>query len=133
MAEKKLRTCGLCKASYSYCPHCGEDKGKEAWHIMWDTENCRDIDTILSHYGAGVIDAETAATLLKSKDVSRKEFWNDSFKAAYDEIMKEAPVVKKTVSATPKVEPKEEPHTSISEEIKKHNKKATVTKATKKV
>ena len=147
--SKHKRVCGLCKASFYYCFRCGEDKDKETWHMMWDTKNCMEIDSILSNYGAKIIDAETAYTLLQSKDVSRKEFWNDSFKAAYDEIMKvgkpstHEEIQPKVEQPEPKVQPVNDPFTrpavplskavepapapakeeklSVSEELKKHD------------
>lgn len=110
MANKKhMRICSLCHETYEYCPVCGEDKDKEPWHIMWDSLNCKDIDAILSNWGAKIIDSATAYALLKGKDVSRLENWNESFKAAYEQVMKEG---------APKEQPK---HTmSLSEELKQN-------------
>ena len=149
--KKKLRTCSLCKNTYEYCPHCGEGRNKETWHLMWDTENCMEIDRVLSNWGAKIIDSYTAATLLKARDTSRMEFWNDSYKNAYNTIMSDAqetteiPVVEPEITATEEPTPtvdevippleediQEEEHLSVSEELKKHNNNRHANKFNKK-
>ena len=76
----------MCKTEHKYC-NCEEYKHLEPWHIAYCSENCMKIDGILSDYGAGLINAEEAFMKLKDKDVSRKDFWADSFRKAYDEII----------------------------------------------
>ena len=99
---KHKRICSLCKQVHYYCPICGEDKDKESWHIMWDTKNCMEIDSILSNFAGKIIDAETAYALIKTKDLSRMEFWNNSYKNAYNDIL--AAVKQNTQEVQPKVE-----------------------------
>ena len=127
--KKHLRNCNLCGKEYRYCGNCSEFKHLPSYMVAWCGENCKDIDSILSNWGAKVIDSATAATLLKQKDVSRMEYWNDSYKAAYAKIMedisepikKDEPKVEESVEEAPK---KEEQKLTISEEVKKASKEA---------
>ena len=94
--KKHLRTCNLCGKEYRYCGNCSEFKHLPVYMHAYCGENCKDIDALLSNWGAKVIDSATAAELLKSKDLSRMEFWNDNYKAAYAKIMEDVtPVVEK--------------------------------------
>lgn len=107
-SSKHVRTCIICKNHYLYC-NCEEYKHLPPWHMAYCSESCKDVDAILSNWGAKIIDSATAYTLLKGKDVSRLEHWNESFKAAYEQVMKEG---------APKEQPK---HTmSLSEELKQN-------------
>lgn len=91
-SKKHDRTCNMCGKKYSYCPRCDEYKHMEPWHLAYCSQNCMDIDFILSDWATHLIDTETAKERLKGKDTSRAEFWNDSFRATYNEIMSIAPV-----------------------------------------
>lgn len=88
-SKKHIRTCTFCKTQHKYC-NCEEYKHLEPWHMAYCSENCKDIDGILSDWGAKLISSKEAYERLKDKDVSRKEFWNDSFRNAYETILVEA-------------------------------------------
>ena len=60
-----------------------------------------DIDFILSDWATHLIDTETAKERLKGKDTSRSEFWNDSFRATYNEIMGVTPAADAVDETTP--------------------------------
>ena len=142
-SKKHIRICRMCKIEHLYCV-CEEYKHLEPWHIAYCSANCKDIDGILSNYGAGLIDAEQAYEQLKDKDISRKEFWGESFRNAYDEILEKVgkkPAV--TVAATKeepkkvtepekaveaKSKPEEQPKT-VKQVMKSASKKTTVKKA----
>lgn len=119
--KKHLRNCNLCGKEYRYCGNCSEFKHLPSYMLAWCGENCVEIDKILSNWGAKIIDSATAAELLKSKDLSRMEYWNDSYKGAYAKIMEDVGV---KVETEAKDEPpkSEEPKLTISEEVKKANK-----------
>ena len=110
--KKHLRHCNLCGREYRYCGNCSEFKHLPPYMIAYCGEGCKDIDAILSNWGAKIIDSATAAELLKSKDLSRMEFWNNSYKAAYAQIMEDigTPIVKEPepVNEDHKEEQKEE-------------------------
>lgn len=93
MAEstKNIRTCRFCGKQYRYC-NCEEYAHLPKFMLAFCGQNCNDLDVILSHYGAGLIDAETAYEQLKDKDVSRIEFWGESFRNVYHDIMQKAGV-----------------------------------------
>ena len=122
-SKKHERTC-LCGNKYNYCPQCDEYKHMEPWHLVYCSENCKDIDIILSNWGAGVIDSDTARTLLKTKDLSRIEFWNDNFKAAYYNIMGNGCKNDESKNSEPESEDStQDKPLSVSEELKKHESK----------
>lgn len=128
--KKHLRNCNLCGKEYRYCGNCSEFKHLPSYMVAWCGENCKDIDSILSNWGAKIIDSKTAAELLKTKDLSRMEYWNDSYKAAYAKILEDVGEAKKdepieTKEEVQKESPKqEEPKLTISEEVKKASKEA---------
>lgn len=88
-SKKHERIC-QCGQKYLYCPVCDEYQYMEPWHLRWCSSNCRDIDIILSNWGAHQISSAEAAEQLKAHDLSRMEYWNDNYKAAYNQIMAEA-------------------------------------------
>lgn len=100
-SKKHDRTCNMCGKEYSYCPRCDEYKHMEPWHLAYCSQNCMDIDFILSDWATHLIDTETAKERLKGKDTSRSEFWNDSFRATYNEIMGVTPATDAADEATP--------------------------------
>lgn len=54
------RICLCCGKEYYYCPHCREDENKPTWMMAWDTLECREVFTILSHYNSKDISKEEA-------------------------------------------------------------------------
>ena len=128
-SKKQIRTCRMCKNTYRYC-NCEEYKHLPPFMLAFCSENCNDIDIILSNWGAKVIDSQTAYELIKSKDVSRYEFWGKSFRDAYDQILEESGHSKKSTdsSPTPAEAPKPEKPLSVSEELKEEAKKNAAAK-----
>lgn len=88
-SKKHERVC-TCGKIYKYCPSCSEYEHMEPWHLRWCSKNCMEIDTTLSNWGAHLITSKEAAEKLKTLDTSRMEYWNDNFKAAYNQVMAEA-------------------------------------------
>ena len=97
MSKRDIRTCVLCKQNYSYCPVCNpEDRLKPTWYFCYCSDNCHDIDSIASAYEDGrIIDTE-AKEKLEKLDLSRKEYFGESYKNSIASIMKaKAQVIKK--------------------------------------
>ena len=119
--RKHYRNCNLCGREYKFCSSCTEYDHLPRYMLAFCSGNCKDTDIILSNWGAKIIDSATAAELLKSKDLSRMEFWNDNYKAAYAKIMEDVtPVVEKKEEKKEQVV--EDHKLTISEEIKKSSK-----------
>ena len=131
-SKKHERVC-QCQQIYSYCSSCTEYEHMEPWHLRWCSANCRDIDLTLSAFGAHQITAQEAAEKLKTLDTSRIEYWNDNFRAAYNQVMAEA------AGAEPKPTPLDKFKEKEAAALKKQKeeqtvaspKKGTHTKATK--
>ena len=112
-SKKHIRNCRFCQNQYRYCSACDDYKHLPPFMLTYCSENCKDIDMIISNWSAQVIDTKTAVELLKGKDTSRKEFWRESFRNAYNQIMSEADAVPKEAPADP--EPVAEPAPSAEE------------------
>jgi hypothetical protein len=89
------RTCFTCGKKHSYCPTCYDDREKESWHIMFDTENCKGIYEIINKHFYNHITTEEAFELLKLCDLTNKDDFIDDIKndlaniyALYDESKK---------------------------------------------
>ena len=97
MSKRDIRTCVLCKQNYSYCPVCNpEDRLKPTWYFCYCSDNCHDIDSIASAYEDGRMTDIEAKTKLEKLDLSRKEYFGESYKNSIASIMKaKAQVIKK--------------------------------------
>lgn len=97
MSKRDIRTCVLCKQNYSYCPVCNpEDRLKPTWYFCYCSDNCHDIDSIASAYEDGRITDTEAKEKLGKLDLSRKEYFGESYKNSIASIMKtKAQVIKK--------------------------------------
>ena len=97
MSKRDIRTCILCKQNYSYCPVCNpEDRLKPTWYFCYCSDNCHDIDSIASAYEDGRMTDIEAKTKLEKLDLSRKEYFGESYKNSIASIMKaKAQVIKK--------------------------------------
>lgn len=97
MRKRDIRTCVLCKQNYSYCPVCNpEDRLKPTWYFCYCSDNCHDIDGIASAYEDGRITDTEAKAKLEKLDLSRKEYFGESYKNSITSIMKAKPqVIKK--------------------------------------
>ena len=97
MAKKELRTCVLCGKTYSFCPVCNpEDRLKPTWHFAYCSENCKDIYNITSSFEDGRMTDIEAKAKLEKLDLSRKEYFGESYKNSIASIMKaKARVIKK--------------------------------------
>ena len=97
MRKRDIRTCVLCKQNYSYCPVCNpEDRLKPTWYFCYCSDNCHDIDSIASAYEDGRITDIEAKAKLEKLDLSRKEYFGESYKNSIASIMRaKAQVIKK--------------------------------------
>ncbi len=84
--NNKMRTCSVCRSSYSYCPHCGEDKLKPTWYFSFCGENCKNIYDVTSKYENGQIDANSAKKKIEELDLSNLDRFGSSYKASIEKI-----------------------------------------------
>lgn len=97
MNKNDLRMCCVCHREYSFCPVCNlEDRLKPTWYFAYCSENCKDIYNITSSFEDGCITDIKAKEKLEELDLSRKEYFGESYKNSIASIMKaKAQVVKK--------------------------------------
>ena len=97
MSKNDLRTCCVCHKEYSFCPVCNpEDRFKPTWHFAYCSENCKDIYNITSSFKDGRMTDIEAKAKLEKLDLSRKEYFGESYKNSIASIMKaKAQVIKK--------------------------------------
>jgi hypothetical protein len=80
------RTCFTCGQKHSYCPTCYDDRLLESWHILFDSENCKNIyDTINRHFYKHIT-TEEAVEILNKCDLSNKDNFVDDIKKDLDNI-----------------------------------------------
>ena len=69
---------------------------KPTWYFCYCSDNCHDIDSIASAYEDGRITDTEAKTKLEKLDLSRKEYFGESYQKSIASIMKaKAQVIKK--------------------------------------
>ena len=97
MSKKELRTCVLCGKTYSFCPVCNpEDRLKPTWYFCWCSDNCHEIDEVTSAFEDWRMTDIEAKAKLEKLDLSRKEYFGESYKNSIASIMKaKAQVIKK--------------------------------------
>ena len=97
MSKKELRTCVLCGKNYSFCPVCNpEDRLKPMWYFCWCSDNCHEIDEVTSAFEDGRMTDIEAKAKLEKLDLSRKEYFGESYKNSIVSIMKaKAQAIKK--------------------------------------
>lgn len=97
MSKNDLRMCCVCHEEYSFCPVCNpEDRLKPTWHFAYCSENCKDIYNITSSFENGRLSDIDAKAKLEKLDLSRKEYFGESYQNSIASIMKaKAQVIKK--------------------------------------
>ena len=96
MSKNNLRMCCVCHKEYPFCLCNPEDRLKPAWHFAYCSENCKDIYNITSAFEDGRITDTEAKEKLEKLDLSRKEYFGESYKNPIASIMKtKAQVIKK--------------------------------------
>ena len=97
MAKKDLRTCCVCRQKFSFCPVCNsEDVNKPLWHFAYCSENCKNIYEITSAFEDERMNDTEAKEKLEGLDLSRQEYFGESYKKSIASIMKAKTHAKKT-------------------------------------
>lgn len=87
--DSKTRRCCVCGKEYKYCNQCLSDKNKPTWMFAWCSENCKDIYNATSDFEDGNITANEAKAKLDNLDLSRFEYFGNSYKNSISKINKE--------------------------------------------
>ena len=115
----KERICSVCKRTYKYCPLCKEDAKKPTWLFAFCSENCKDIYNITSSFEDGCMTDTEAKAKLEKLDLSRKEYFGESYKNSIASIMKaKAQVIKKENKKTEAKPVKKDIVTKVEKEAK---------------
>lgn len=88
MNKSKSRICVVCRDNYEYCNKCSRDSDKPLWMMTFCSDNCKSIYDIESDFEDGLISDIEAKEKLEKLDLSRKEYFNKSYKNSLDKIMK---------------------------------------------
>lgn len=115
----KERICSVCKHAYKYCPACKEDAKKPTWLFAFCSENCRNIYNITSDFENKQLTDIEAKAKLEKLDLSRKEYFGESYKNSIASIMKtKAQVIKKENKKTEAKSVKKDIVTKVENEAK---------------
>lgn len=85
MADK--RTCFVCGKKYNYCPICSADEEKPRWYFLFCSEECHDLDQILSKYTHKEIEISEAKKQIVSKNLSNVEVLDADIKNCIETIL----------------------------------------------
>ena len=50
---EKNRICHVCGKKYAYCSSCPKDKSLPSWHVLFCSEQCKDVDDVLAKHTNG--------------------------------------------------------------------------------
>ena len=81
------KTCIVCKNNYKYCSTCAKYKNKPRWMQSFCSENCLEVYRVLRDYRNGNLTIKETKEKLEMLDTSRNEYYSNSFKTTYEEIM----------------------------------------------
>ena len=96
MNKNNLRMCCVCHKEYPFCLCNPEDRLKPTWYFAYCSENCKDIYNVTSAFEDGRMTDIEAKAKLEKLDLSRKEYFGESYKNSIASIMKaKAQVIKK--------------------------------------
>lgn len=96
MSKNDLRMCCVCHKEYPFCLCNPEDRLKPTWYFAYCSENCKDIYNVTSAFEDGRMTDIKAKAKLEKLDLSRKEYFGESYKNSIASIMKaKAQVIKK--------------------------------------
>ena len=96
MSKKGERICMLCKNTYQFCPVCNPiDQLKPTWYFCWCSQNCKDIDDVTCAFEDGRMTDIEAKAKLDKLDLSRQEYFGESYKRSIASINKAKPQYKK--------------------------------------
>lgn len=84
------RTCHICGKKYSYCPSCPKDSGRESWHTLFCTDQCKEIDSVLNKHFYKKMTTAMAAKKLLAVGADKMNIANPFIKEAIDEIIESA-------------------------------------------
>lgn len=126
--NSKLRRCAVCNVSYEYCNRCNEDK--PMWMFTWCSDNCRNIYRTLDAYDSGEMAAIDAKKLIDTYDLSRREYFGESYKRILEQLDSELAKVEPDFPYMNS--PVEDDSPAIAEEVKEQQPTKTVSKIVKK-
>ena len=84
---KANRTCHCCGKEYYYCPSCPDDRRDPRIYVMWDSELCREIFTVLTNESTKKITTLECKEKLIELGVTKDAVFKDSIKKHVDRVM----------------------------------------------
>lgn len=86
MIKKNNKACIVCGTRYTFCLNCAEFDNEPRWRAIYHDDNCKKIDNTISEYLAGNMSAEDAKNELDKCDLSNKESFHKTIRAAIDKL-----------------------------------------------
>lgn len=121
MSKKDLRMCCVCHKEYPFCLCNPEDRLKPTWYFAYCSENCKDIYNVTSAFEDGRMTDIEAKEKLEKLDLSRKEYFGESYKNSIASIMKaKAQVIKKENKKTETKSVKKDIITKVEKEAERN-------------
>ena len=103
MNKNNLRMCCVCHKEYPFCLCNPEDRLKPTWHFAYCSENCKDIYSVTSAFEDGRMTDIEAKEKLEKLDLTKKEYFGESYQNSIASIMKAKAQVIKTENKKPEV------------------------------
>lgn len=95
MGNNKIRRCVVCGKEYEYCPRHVMNKNKPMFYFSFCSEDCKNIYDIASKFETGAITKYDAETELKKLDLSRLDYFGQSYKNSIKKIFETSKMPKK--------------------------------------
>ena len=86
---EKNRICHVCGKKYAYCPSCPKDKSLPSWHVLFCSEQCKDVDDVLAKHTQGKITDAKAAKMLIDLNASAMGIVDEDIKKHIDDLLAE--------------------------------------------
>ena len=82
------RTCIVCGATYTFCPHCGdESRREETWRMIYCSNDCRQIFGIVTDYLNKHIDLREARHRLGFVSLKNQDSFDEDIRKSIEEIL----------------------------------------------
>lgn len=85
--KKRNRICHVCGNEYSYCPNCDKDRLKPSWYALFCSDQCHEIDGILTDYNHGKTTASKARKALMAVGADTLDIKDEDIKAVIAGIL----------------------------------------------
>ena len=94
---ERNKVCHVCGKEYHYCPTCPRDAMKPSWYTLFCSDQCKDIDDVLSKHTYKRITDVKAAKELLALGADAMNVKDEAIRAHIDNILVSARKAEKSV------------------------------------